>query len=141
MNLVDKLFEAKKEKKWDQATILILHAKTELILYLKNPDIITELEEMVDYMRKYTPGANYAYVVNEGIDVLKKDKTNTGISEAVECLVLLLSQNYFLKGKQLYIKKNIFIKKLLIVNCTVLSNCGDFLGPRVLLYEGCIVNK
>uniref|UniRef100_T1HZJ8 Fanconi-associated nuclease n=1 Tax=Rhodnius prolixus TaxID=13249 RepID=T1HZJ8_RHOPR len=100
VNLVDKLFEAKKEKKWDQATILILHAKTELILYLKNPDIITELEEMVDYMRKYTPGANYAYVVNEGIDVLKKDKTNTGISEAVECLVLLLSQNYFLKGRR-----------------------------------------
>lgn len=100
VNLVDKLLEAKKEKKWDQATILLLQAKTELILYLKNPDIISELDEMADYMRKYTPGSNYAYALNEGIEVLKKDKTNTGISEAVECLVLLLSQNYFQKGRR-----------------------------------------
>ncbi|KAK9502983.1 hypothetical protein O3M35_011653 [Rhynocoris fuscipes] len=100
VNLVDQLIEAKKEKKWNEAKELIINAKTELVLFLGNAQNIIELNEMPEYFRKFTSGANYVYALSEGIEVLKKFRTDVCVVETIGCIKVLIEQNYFQKGKR-----------------------------------------
>lgn len=100
LGVVDEFVETKANKDWKKACVIINQCKIDFKLYIDNDMNIKFLDEWkskdMDYLMKFTPGRNYAYILSSGIEVLKKSEDTW--DEAIEILQLLLRQKYFLRG-------------------------------------------
>ncbi|CAH1400556.1 unnamed protein product [Nezara viridula] len=100
LEILEEFMDTKVQKDWKKACVIINKCKLDFKLYIDNDLNIKFLDEWrskdMDYLMKFTPGRNYAYILSSGIEVLKKSEDTW--DEAIEILQLLLGQKYFLGG-------------------------------------------